>query len=156
MRYILGKLTQYVEERAWGSSADHRLERYVDRSVHVEHIQAQTPTNEIRGAFDKPDEYDEYVGMLGNLTLLESTINSSVSNGSYAEKLPGYRQSQLLLTRSLAERPQVGTDTRLNRAAEDLIQFQSWDSRSIQRRQEMLTRLARKVWDMPASEHRQE
>ena len=156
MRYILAKLTQYIEDQAWGSPSYPHLERYVDRSVHVEHIQVQKPIEETREAFDKPDEYDEYVAKLGNLTLLESTINSSVSNSSYAQKLPGYRQSQFLLTRSLAEKPQVGTNTRLNHAVEELIQFTSWGSRSIVRRQEMLAALARKVWDMPANVDRAE
>ena len=109
MRYILAKLTQYIEERAWGSPTYAQLDRYTDKSVHVEHILPQTPTAEVREAFDKPAEYDDYLSRLGNLTLLEKTINSSVSNGSYTDKVPGYRQSSFLLTKSLAEKPHVGS-----------------------------------------------
>jgi len=87
--------------------------------------------------------------LAAQLTLLEKTINSSVSNGSFDEKAPGYRQSAFLLTKSLAEKPQVGADTQLNRAVADLIQFKTWDSNAIVQRQEMLAKLARKVWDMP-------
>ena len=90
-----------------------------------------------------------YVVHLGNLTLLEKTINSSVSNGSFADKLPGYKQSSFLLTKSLAGKPQVGVNTQLNRAVQTLIQFDKWDSAAIERRQAMLAELARKVWDMP-------
>lgn len=151
MRYILAKLTQYIEERAWGSPTYAQLDRYTDKSVHIEHILPQTPTKEVREAFDKPDEYDNYVGSLGNLTLLENTINSSVCNSSYAEKMPGYMQSSFLLTKSLAEKPHVGSNTRLNRAVADLIQFKRWNSQTINQRQEMLTMLARKVWDMPTA-----
>ena len=151
MRYILAKLTQYIEERAWGSPTYAQLDRYTDKSVHVEHILPQSPTPNVREAFDKPDEYDDFVGRLGNLTLLEKTINSSVSNDSYADKLPGYRQSSFLLTRSLAEKPHVGANTQLNRAVADLIEFESWNSRTIAQRQEMLTALARKVWNMPTA-----
>ena len=150
MRYILAKLTQYIEERAWGSPTYSELDRYVHKTVHVEHILPQTPTAEVREAFDKPVEYEDYLGRLGNLTLLEKTINSSVSNGSYTEKVPGYRQSFFLLTKSLAEKPQVGVDTQLNRAVADLIQFECWNSQTIVERQQMLTALARKVWDMPS------
>lgn len=150
MRYILAKFTQYIEERAWGSPTYSRLDRYTDKSVHVEHILPQKPTTEVHDAFDKPIEYDDYVGKLGNLTLLEQTINSSISNGSYLDKMPGYRQSSFLLTKSLAEKPQVGANTQLNRAVAELIQFKSWNSQSITQRQEILTSLARKVWDMPA------
>ena len=151
MRYILAKLIQYIEEQAWGSPTYAQLDRYTDKSVHVEHILPQTPTAEVREAFDKPAEYDDYLSRLGNLTLLEKTINSSVSNGSYADKVPGYRQSSFLLTKSLAEKPHVGVNTQLNRAVADLIQFEYWNSQTITERQEMLTALARKVWDMPPS-----
>jgi len=149
MRYILAKLTQHIEEQAWGNPAFGHLDHYITKTVEIEHILPSNPRPDVRAAFDEPDEYDDYVGRLGNLTLLEKTINSSVSNGSFAEKLPGYRQSAFLLTKSLAEKPQVGINTQLNRAVEELIQFDNWDSTAIQRRQEMLANLARKVWGMP-------
>jgi hypothetical protein len=149
MRYILAKLTQYIEENAWGSPTYTQLDHYITKTVEVEHILPQQPTAEVRAEFDKPDDYDTYIVMLGNLTLLEKTINSSISNGGYTAKAPGYRQSSFLLTKSLAEKPQVGTNTQLNRAVEQLIQFDEWNSNSIEKRQDMLTKLAFKVWDMP-------
>jgi len=63
--------------------------------------------------------------------------------------VPGYRQSTFLLTKSLAEKPQVGVNTQLNRAVQDLLQFDRWDSAAILNRQAMLAKLARKVWAMP-------
>jgi len=149
MRYILAKLTQYIEEQAWGNPTYGRLDHYITKKVEIEHILPTKPREDVRSAFDKLDEYDAYVGRLGNLTLLEKTINSAVSNGSLAVKLPGYKQSTLLLTRSLAEKPQVGINTQLNRAVQELLQFDTWNSKAIQKRQEMLAKLARKVWDMP-------
>lgn len=154
MRYILAKLTQYIEEKAWGNPAYGNLDLYISKKVEIEHILPKNPRPDVRAAFDKPNEYDDYVGRLGNLTLLEKTINSSVSNGSFIEKLPGYRQSSFLLTKSLAEKPQVGSNTQLNRAVQDLIQFDKWDSAAIERRQQMLAKLARKVWGMPESDGR--
>ena len=149
MRYILAKLTQYIEELAWGNPAHAKLDLYLTSNVEVEHILSKNPTAEVRLEFDKPEEYDKYVGRLGNLTLLEKTINSSVSNGSYVDKMPGYRQSSFLLTKSLVEKPKVGVDTQLNRAVADLVQFTIWNSTAIKQRQEMLAALARKVWDVP-------
>lgn len=149
MRYILAKLTQYFDERAWNNPAYSRLDHYITKEVEIEHILPTNPRPDVRDAFDKPHEYDTHVGRLGNLTLLEKTINGSVRNGSFADKSPGYRQSTFLLTRSLVEKPQVGVNTQLNRAVQDLIQFDAWDSAAIQKRQEMLAKLARKVWDMP-------
>jgi len=149
MRYILAKLTQYIEEQAWGNPAYGRLDLYITKKVEIEHILPTAPRPDVRAAFDKEDEYGMYVVHLGNLTLLEKTINSSVSNGSFADKLPGYKQSSFLLTKSLAEKPQVGVNTQLNRAVQSLIQFDKWDSAAIEQRQTMLAELARKVWDMP-------
>jgi hypothetical protein len=108
------------------------------------------PKAAVKEAFDKKDQYSDYVEKLGNLTLLEKTINTSVSNDLYEKKRPGYLQSAYLLTRSLAEKPKVGVNTQLNRAVEHLIAFDKWDSLSIECRQDMLARLSVLVWDMPS------
>jgi len=121
---------------------------YFNRAVHIEHILSQTPTAEARAAFDKPAEYASYAEKLGNLTLLERTINTSVSNDMYDKKKPGYLHSQFLLTKSLVEKPRVGTNTQLNRAVDGLIQFDTWNSTDIEERQQMLVRLAREVWQI--------
>lgn len=149
MRYILAKLTQYVERQAWNNPAHKSLEQYIASAVDIEHILPQNPTALARDAFDKKEQYDEYVEKLGNLTLLEKTINISVSNEAYDKKLPGYRQSAFLLTKSLAEKPQVGVNTRLNRAVKNLQAFSEWDSKSIESRQKMLATLAKSVWSIP-------
>ena len=44
------------------------------------------------------------------------------------------------------EKTLVGQRTSLNRAVADLVQFDKWNSAAIERRQEMLAALARKVW----------
>lgn len=150
LRYILAKLTQYVDAQAWGNQSQLDLLPYLDKSVHIEHILPQSPTQEAWSSFDKPTEYGRYIGKLGNSTLLERTINTSVSNGIYEAKKPGYNQSKFLLTKSLVERPHIGIDTQLNRAVEDLAEFPIWNSTAIDQRQHMLGILARRVWAMPA------
>ena len=149
MRYILAKLTQYIEQQAWSNPAHESLEQYIASTVEVEHILPVTPDQAVKDAFNEKDRYGEFVEMMGHLTLLEKTINSSVSNDLYTKKLPGYRQSSYLLTKSLAEKPNVGVNTQLNRAVEHLIPFSEWNSKTIERRQLMLARLAVFVWDMP-------
>lgn len=72
------------------------------------------------------------VNTLGNLTLLTQKLNSSVSNGSYAIKMPAIRAHS-----SLA----------LNR---DLNAWDHWDQETIQRRGEMLFRAAKRVWAGPS------
>lgn len=148
LRYVLAKFTQFIEEKAWGNPVHAQLDMYFNRAVHIEHILSQTPTAEARASFDKPDKYASYAEKLGNLTLLERTINTSVSNDMYEKKKPGYRQSQFLLTKSLVEQPRVGTNTQLNRAVENLIQFDVWNSEAIEKRQHMLVQLARDVWQI--------
>ena len=153
LRYILAKLAQYVDERAWGNQgAVSDLSNYINPKVDIEHILPQTPSAEVLAGFDRQEEYEDFVRRLGNLTLLEKSIDSSVSNRTFSEKQPAYRQSKFLLTRALGERIQVGTNTAIDRIVRELDVFERWDSTAIERRQRMLVRLAHQVWDIPQVE----
>jgi hypothetical protein len=147
MRYVLARLTQFVDEQAFSNPPP--LRHYLDKKVHVEHILPQEPAEGVREAFDRPDEYFDYVPRLGNLMLLEETINTSVSNHAFEKKRAGYGQSSFLLTKSLVGRQQVGVNTKFNRAVAELPHFETWDSSCIERRQEAIRRLAHAVWDVP-------
>jgi uncharacterized protein with ParB-like and HNH nuclease domain len=150
LRYILAKLTQHIDELAYGETpATIDLETYLNKKVEVEHILPQVCSPEIKNSFDKPAEIEKYIKRLGNLTLLEKTINTSVSNKPFHEKKKAYPKSRHLLTRSIAEQVQVGHDTAIDRAVKDLETFDIWTSESIESRQQRLTELAHKVWDMP-------
>lgn len=149
MHYILAKLTQYIDELAWGSSgAAVELKTYINKKVAVEHILPQSPTDEIKLAFDKPNEIDKYIKRLGNLTLLEQSINAAISNKPFEDRKKAYLQSNFLITKSISKQVSVGIDTAVDRAVKNLESFEEWNSKSIERRQEMLTRLAKKVWDI--------
>ena len=146
LRYILGKLTQYVNEQAYGET-EIDLGRFID-ARDVEHILPQTPTLEIMEAVDRPEDMDSYIERLGNLALLEFSINRHLGNKPFAEKRAAYAKSQFLVTRSSEENVKLG-DSKLTRAVDGLMQFEKWDSTDIELRQLMLTDLARKVWEMP-------
>ncbi len=146
LKYILAKLTQHVDQQAWDNPSYDSLDQYLQSSVHVEHILPQTPRPGVRETFDKPDEYDIYMQRLGNLMLLEKTINSSIGNDAFSVKKNGYAESGFLLTKSLVRSPEVGKDTALNRAVKDLLQFENWDSETIEARQKMLKLLAWQTW----------
>lgn len=146
LRYILAKLSQHVERQAWGNEVDETLDRFLSRKVEIEHILPQRPEPDAVEGFDKAEEYSDYVGRLGNLTLLEKTINGSVSNGGFAAKAPGYAESSFLLTKSIVQMPQVGNNTALNRAVAELRTFGHWQSDDIVARQAMLAALAKRVW----------
>jgi uncharacterized protein with ParB-like and HNH nuclease domain len=135
LRYLLAKITQYVEKEAFGHSES--LDFYLDKSITIEHILPQS-------------KQDSYSSKLGNLTLLEKTINSSISDKDYQDKLVGYQQSKILITRSLAEKPHLGNNTQINRAMDDLglIHFPTWGYEAINKRQEILVNIAMKVWGL--------
>ncbi len=149
MKYILAKLTQRIEMDAWGNPADEGLAKYFDKSVEIEHILPSNPKEYVRNGFDKKDEYDDYISRMGNLTLLEKTINASIQNDSFDKKRDGYKASAFLLTEALVQKPQVGKNTQLNRAVANLKSYTTWLSTDIESRQELLTELAKVVWDMP-------
>jgi uncharacterized protein with ParB-like and HNH nuclease domain len=146
MRYILAKISQYLDEHAFSKSIP--ISNYYS-SVQIEHILPQWPRDDVKASFDKPEEYDANKIRLGNLTLLEKSINASISNGSFDDKKAGYGQSHFYLTSSIVKKTVVGADTQINRATQDLIQFDAWNSASILLRQEMIGKLARKVWELP-------
>lgn len=146
VKYLLAKLTQHIERVAWNNPVHDSLDLYVSKKVEIEHILPQRPSSSVRAAFDKADEYDAYKQRLGNLTLLEKVINVVNSNRPFHEKVDGYKESALLLTKSLHEKPSLGKNSSLNRAVELLPEFEGWDSDAIDRRQEALVEIARRVW----------
>jgi hypothetical protein len=149
LRYVLAKLTQHINERAWGADTEGDLDKFLDASVHVEHVLPQTPTQDVLSEFDKPDEAEEYVGRLGNLALAEEAINESLGNKAFSKKQPVYTNSKFLLTRLLSGKVKVGKNTAVEKAVANLPTFSSWSSETIEQRQVMFTTLSQKVWDMP-------
>ncbi len=135
LRYLLAKIAQYVEQQAFGNAES--LDFYLDKTITIEHIMPQSRN-------------DPYCNKLGNLTLLEKTLNSSISDKSYQDKISGYRQSKILITRSLADKLYIGNNTRLNRAMNELglVEFIEWNYDSINKRQQILVDIAMKVWGL--------
>ena len=154
MKYVLAKLTQYIDELAQGSSgAAADLGTYINNKVTVEHVLPQLPNDAVIDAFDKPsDQIGGYIYKLGNLTLLESSLNSSAGNKLFSDKRVAFRQSNFLLTKTLGGEVQVGSNTAIDRAVALLERFGSWNSGDIERRQDMLVRLAHETWDVPVPE----
>jgi hypothetical protein len=71
------------------------------------------------------------VNTIGNLTLITSTLNSSVSNGHFSVKMPELRAFTALA---------------LNR---ELHEFETWDESTIRRRSAALLEMARVIWPAP-------
>jgi len=145
-QYLLGKLTQYVDMKFNGSITP--LQFY--KSSEIEHILPNTPTDELLNDFKQknPDvDYDVYKNKLGNLTLLQKTINIVASNKFFIEKCYEYKKCPYYLTRSIAEIVTVGNNTSINEINSKLgSSYTDWTAATIEKRQEILINLALEVW----------
>ena len=154
LRYVLAKLTQHIDMLAYGENEGTRwLEKYTTSGGYeIEHIFPRQPSGEATNEFgleEDDDKIPEIVEMLGNLVLLEKSINSSLGNVPYSKKREAYKKSNLLLTRSLAGPPNIGANTQIDKAAAAIEPFPEWDEDAVNKRQRSLVELARAVWDMP-------
>ena len=147
-RYVLSKLTQYVDLQAYGETEGTRwLGNYTSGGFEIEHIFPQQPCVEAADEFGPYDDLE--IGIkLGNLVLVEKQINASLGNRAYSQKRAVYKQSRLLLTRALAERPRIGENTQIDRAVSAIEPFPEWNDAAVNNRQRSLITLARAVWGM--------
>ena len=149
LRYVLAKLAQYIDLRAYGATEGTKwLSRYTEGGFEIEHIFPQQPSREAAAEFGAFDDQD-IANRLGNLVLVERSINASLGNRPYSQKRDVYIQSQLLLTKALAERPRVGENTRIDAAVADLNPAAEWNEAAVIKRQEELATLARLAWNVP-------
>lgn len=72
------------------------------KKIELEHIMPQAADNEDY-SFDDEDTRKEYLNHLGNLTLLDKSLNASVKNGNFADTLDHYKACEFVITRALAE-----------------------------------------------------
>ena len=80
------------------------------------------------------------------MTLLEKPINIVASNGFFEKKKPEYAKSGNYLTRSITGLSPVGKNSSITRINQQLLAFENWLAQDIERRQEMLIRLGKDVW----------
>lgn len=146
-RYLLAKLTQYVDMEYKGVKTAGVIDEYT--VLEIEHILPNKPSSELLQDFiDKNPgvDYDEYKNRLGNLALLEKPINIVASNDFFLEKCSEYNKSKYYLTSSIVELTVVGWDTSINRINQMLNAFTEWTANTIDERQGMLINLSKEVW----------
>lgn len=73
-----------------------------NKKIELEHIMPQAADNDDYSFADE-DTRKEYLNHLGNLTLLDKSLNASVKNGNFREKLDHYKACEFVITRALAE-----------------------------------------------------
>ena len=145
VRYILAKIAQYVDQQRLGSYIPQTLDNYITTGIEVEHILPFTPESELREKIG--DEYDDVKIKLGNLTLLEKSINASIGrNDFYTHKIGEYSKSAIYLTKSISVLENVGTNTAITRINQRLKSFTEWNISTIMERQELLFDLSKNIW----------
>jgi hypothetical protein len=148
LRYILAKINQFVEIEAYGPQGRDSLAPYVEAKNDIEHIAPEQPDDEARAAFGEGAEDSLLIQSLGNLMLLELSLNRVVSNWSYARKCQTYPSSQFLIARCQAKRLDAGVNDRITRAMTLLQPEEHWNCDAIQRRQKWLAEIALDVWGL--------
>lgn len=147
IKFILGKITAYVDALRLGKTTVDDLTSYTQTAIEIEHIMPQTCLD--KGMYGMNDEaFSVYLDRLGNLTLLENSINKSIQNDGYASKSKAYQQSKFYLTSSLPALVNQGQDTAINRTNQLLAAWTDWNKQSIEARQEMLYQLSERIWGM--------
>jgi Protein of unknown function DUF262/Protein of unknown function (DUF1524) len=94
----------------------------------IEHILPENPSLVWDEVF-APDRQKDYIYRLGNLLLLEASLNRACNNGAFAQKLPLYAQSAYAVTQQLANTPPP-----------------EWTSAAVNARQAQMARRAAHVW----------
>lgn len=147
IKFILGKITAYVDALRLGKTTVEDLTGYTQTAVEIEHIMPQTCTDKASYDLDE-EEFAVYIHRLGNLTLLENSINKSIHNDNYASKSVAYKQSKFYITSSLSALVNQGQYTAINRTNLLLSAWPDWNKQAIEERQEMLYRLSEMIWEI--------
>ena len=149
LRYVLAKLSQSVELQAYGENGNTCwLKNYVDGGYEVEHIFPNNPDITAEAEFGEISD-PMNIHNIGNLVLLEKSINGSLGAKPYSVKRGGYEKSKLLLTKSLAAPQKIGSNTQIDRVMRGIEAFEEWDEAAILKRQEFILELARYIWEIP-------
>lgn len=147
----MAKIAAYVDTLRIGKTDTGVLATYVDSGVEIEHIMPQTCYD--KAAYDVNDEeYELLLNRLGNLALLENSLNKSIHNDDYASKSIAYQQSKFYLTKSIPGLVDQGTDTAITRTNKKLSSWSIWNKTSIEDRQQMLYCLSEEIWGIKATE----
>ncbi len=94
----------------------------------IEHILPENPSADWADYFPE-EKWDEYIYRLGNLTLLEPSLNRQIGNRPYAKKVEGYAQSQYQMTSTLPD-----------------LAPEAWTPQLVERRQREMAERAAHLW----------
>ncbi|WP_454887749.1 HNH endonuclease family protein [Sphingomonas oryzagri] len=148
MKYLLAKVAQYVDIEAYGTQGHEALSAYLLPSIDVEHILAQGANAAAKEEFGESADDGQLIQSLGNLMLLEKSVNIVASNEPYSIKCGVYPSSKFLLSRCQEKPLQVGVNDRITRAMKQLDPALQWDRAAIEQRQRWFAEIALDVWQI--------
>jgi Protein of unknown function (DUF1524). len=122
VRYILFELERHLSS---GQEFEFESAKYS-----VEHILPEHP-EEGWDNFDEA-EHDRCAYQLGNMTLLQTSVNRDLGNAAYAEKRSAYQQSEFAYSKRIAE------------------DYDEWTAEKIQSQQRWMARQAISIWKISA------
>ena len=148
VKTILARICKYVDAYRASSPDASDIADYLKPKNEIEHIMPVTCGDITKYGFTDQEEYDSFKNRLGNLTLLEKTLNATIQNDTYDAKVAAYHNSAFYLTKSLDGLIDVGGNTAINRMNRELRSWKDWNLTSVNERQEMLYTLSKKIWDV--------
>lgn len=97
LNHIFIDYCEKLNERAYSIT---ELLEISNKNPNIEHILAQTPTFAPRSlGFKNKEDFIEYEHKLGNLTILERSLNSSIQNKNAIDKVDAYSKSFFVMTK---------------------------------------------------------
>lgn len=150
LRYLLAKLTRHFDVLAYGEAGRESLSHYMEAKNDIEHILAQGADDDAKLEFGEGADSFELIQRLGNLMLIEASLNRVIKNRPYSEKIATYPSSQFLLARCQAAPLTIGVNDRITRAIQKLDPAASWDRSAIDRRQQWIADAALEIWGVPS------
>ncbi|MFT6638212.1 MAG: hypothetical protein ACJAYP_000781 [Flavobacterium sp.] len=150
LRYVLGKIENTVLAKSGLPIKGHD---FFD-NLQIEHILPQTPKDGILpDGFTDKDDYYGAVYKLGNVILLESTINQAVNKFNemnsdwYQKKQNEYTKSDVVTSNLMHHEYSIGKNTAINKFKQDFkYQFDFWNKEAVLNRQKVLLELVFETW----------
>lgn len=149
LKYILSKLTQFIDLEAYGESDGRvNLNDYMSNSNDIEHIHPVGADETVAEEFGEGAKNWEVYERVGNLLLLEKSINRSIGAEGYDYKLAKYAQSKFLLTKCQGDTKgnEIGVADKITNTVRKIESFPEWSADSVVERQKFLTKLACTIW----------
>ncbi len=99
LNHIFITYSEYINNKDFDIT---EMKDLVSKTPNIEHILSQTPTFAPTAlGFDNKEDFIDYEHTIGNLTVLEKGLNSSVQNKNAIDKIDGYDRSLFSMTKRL-------------------------------------------------------